>query len=71
MILTEDKVLQEQLRLAQLEKTAKENEVIITVCAYCKKTISVKDGYGVYGISHGICSSCKRRLLREYKKRRD
>jgi hypothetical protein len=31
--------------------------------------MGVKDGHGVYGVSHGICVLCKRRLLREYHKR--
>jgi hypothetical protein len=31
---------------------------ILIVCAYCKKLMGRKDGEGVVGTSHGICSSC-------------
>jgi transposase-like protein len=68
-LIREERSLLEKLQLMQLEKIAKKHGVIITVCAYCKDPLGVKDGRGVYGVSHGICSLCKRRLLKEYNKR--
>lgn len=35
---------------------------ITVVCAYCKKTIGTKDGEGVSGTSHGICSVCMEQM---------
>jgi len=68
-LIREEQSLLEKLQLMQLEKKAKKHGVIITVCAYCKQPMGVKDGHGVYGVSHGICGLCKRRLLKEYNKR--
>jgi hypothetical protein len=68
-LIREERSLLEKLQLMQLEKIAKKHGVIITVCAYYKDPLGVKDGRGVYGVSHGICSLCKRRPLKEYNKR--
>ncbi|MFA5317791.1 MAG: response regulator, partial [Dehalococcoidales bacterium] len=35
------------------------------VCAWCGRYIGEKDGYGVKGISHGICKQCEARLEAE------
>jgi len=32
------------------------------VCAWCGKTLGEKDGCGVDGVSHGLCSECLDRL---------
>lgn len=31
---------------------------IFVICAWCKKVITVKDGQGTSGFSHGICECC-------------
>lgn len=32
--------------------------IIVSICGYCNDWTGVKDGAGVYGISHGICLKC-------------
>jgi hypothetical protein len=31
---------------------------ITVVCCYCQKTMEIKKGNGVSGVSHGICYTC-------------
>jgi hypothetical protein len=35
-----------------------EDTTITVVCFNCKKTIKIKDGKGVSGISHSVCEDC-------------
>lgn len=39
--------------------------VIRTVCAYCKAAMGTKPGGGQSGVSHGICPACLARLNAE------
>jgi hypothetical protein len=39
---------------------------ITMVCAWCGKPLGTKDGNGQTGVSHGICSECKAKLLIEH-----
>jgi hypothetical protein len=41
--------------------------IICSVCAYCHEWITVKDGEGNYGISHGLCKKCLPKVLAETK----
>ncbi len=35
-------------------------------CCMCKKFLGEKDGRGVEGVSHGLCSDCDRALRKKY-----
>lgn len=40
-------------------RTALQHRTTIeTVCMYCGAFVGTKDGYGMTGTSHGVCSSC-------------
>lgn len=39
-------------------KEYKMKTIITVICIHCKKYMGKKDGRGVTGVSHSICSSC-------------
>jgi hypothetical protein len=39
--------------------------IIITVCMSCERMLGAKDGEGEYGISHGVCPACQKRVMAE------
>jgi len=40
--------------------------VIITKCAWCGKILSKDRGRGGHGVSHGVCTDCKKKVLDRY-----
>ena len=38
---------------------------LTVVCAWCGKSMGTKEGFGVEGISHGICKECKAKMEEE------
>jgi hypothetical protein len=36
--------------------------VLKVVCSWCNKTMGMKDGLGVSGISHSICPKCLKEI---------
>ena len=42
--------------------------VIYTFCAECKVYKGTKDGYGISGISHGLCEPCAEIQMKKIKK---
>lgn len=40
-------------------------DTIIVICSYCGHLIDIKDGEGESGNSHGICSTCLPKKLKE------
>ena len=41
---------------------------LTVVCAWCGKQMGTKEGYGVEGISHGICKECFAKQMEEIEK---
>lgn len=35
------------------------------VCCVCQRHIKFKDGQGTYGVSHGICDECMKKMRRK------
>ena len=35
--------------------------VIYSICVCCNKFLGTKNGYGLSGISHGICKKCRKK----------
>lgn len=46
----------------KMEISNKHSTVIYTFCMYCKRYLGAKNGQGIYGISHGVCKSCYRKV---------
>ena len=46
-------------------------KVMKIICAYCLKTIGIKDGKGIEGITHGVCEECLIKLEDEIKEERN
>ena len=46
----------------------KKHTVIQIVCAWCKKPMGTKEGYGVTGISHSICPECARKEISKFRR---
>jgi sulfur relay (sulfurtransferase) complex TusBCD TusD component (DsrE family) len=55
----------------QLESKARELNAIITICMCCRKRIGIKDGKGQYGISHGLCKQCEKKMMQDLEEMRD
>ena len=49
----------------QLESKARELNKIITICMHCSEYIGIKDGKGEYGISHGLCEQCEKKMIQD------
>lgn len=45
------------------------SSVIFQICAYCGKYKGAINGYGISGVSHGICAACSEREISQYKER--
>ena len=37
--------------------------LMVRQCAWCEKILGFKEGYGNYGITHGICRKCSQNQL--------
>ena len=40
-----------------------EHTEIKVICAKCKKVLKITEGYGVSGVSHGLCKACGELVL--------
>lgn len=43
-------------------------DIILAKCIVCEEIYGIKDGQGVYGISHGFCEKCGKIELKKIKK---
>lgn len=41
--------------------------IIKVICCYCGKFMRIKDGKGITGVSHSVCSECLEGQLKEIK----
>ena len=37
--------------------------MLLVSCAWCNEPLSVKDGLGTTGVSHGICHDCRKEMV--------
>lgn len=48
-----------KLRIMEMETSPLYSTILYTICMYCGKLIDTKNGGGISGTSHGMCTTCK------------